>query len=77
MSTIKHLKKCVDILWNNFDDEIREERDWFYALRHWEINFTMEDDCESIIAYRRYGCSTDWSNYIILSQRVRKWETII
>jgi len=77
MSTYKHLKRCVDILWNHFDDEIKEERDWFFALRKWEINFTIEDDCESIIAYRRNGCETNWSDYVILSQRIRKWETIV
>jgi hypothetical protein len=77
MSTYKHLKRCADILWNTYDDEIREERDWFFALRKWEINFTLDDDCESVIAYRRNGCNTDWSDYVILSQRVRKWEDVI
>ena len=77
MSTYKHLKRCADILWNNFDDEIKETGDWFYALRKWEINFTLEDDCESIIAYRREGCVTDWSDYVILSQRVREWRDVV
>lgn len=77
MSTIKHLKRCADILWNHYDDEIKANRDWFYALRCWEINFTLDDDRESIIAYRRNGCETDWSNYIVLSERVREWKTTI
>jgi len=77
MSTINHLKRCADILWNNFDDEIKEERDWFYALRRWEINFTLDDDRESIVAYRRKGCETDWSDYIVLSERTREWKTIV
>lgn len=77
MSTYKHLKRCADILYNHYMDEIREERDWFFALRRWEINFTLDDDCESIVAYRRYGTITDWSDYVILSQRVRQWEVIV
>lgn len=77
MSSIKHLKRCADILWNHYDDEIKENGDWYYALRKWEINFTLDDDRETIIAYRRNGCETDWSNYIVLSERVREWQTTI
>jgi hypothetical protein len=77
MSTIKRLKRCADILWNKYDDEIKQEGDWFYALRTWEINFTLEDDSETIVAYRRKGCVTDWSDYIVLSKRVREWRDIV
>lgn len=77
MSTYKHLKRCAEILWNHYDDEIKEHGDWFWALRNWEINFTLEDDCESIVAYRRNGTETDWSDYVILSQRIREWKTIV
>jgi hypothetical protein len=65
------------ILYEAFEAEILEEQDWFYASKNWEFNFTYEDDCESVIAYRRYGFNTDWSDYIILSQRVREWKTIV
>lgn len=77
MSTIKHLKRCADILWNHYDDEIKAEGDWYYALRSWELNFTLDDCRETIIAYRRNGCETNWSNYIVLSERVREWKEVI
>lgn len=77
MSTYKRLKRCADILWNKYDDEIKEHRDWFYALRTWEINFSLEDDCESVVAYRRKNGKTDWSDYVILSQRIREWREIV
>ena len=77
MSTIKHLKKCVEILRKHYEDEIQEEKDWFWALSKWEINISIEDDCESIVAYRRYNTTTDWSDYVILSQKVREWKTIV
>jgi hypothetical protein len=35
------------------------------------------DLVKTIIAYRRNGCETDWSNYIVLSERVREWQTTI
>jgi hypothetical protein len=76
MSSIKHLKRCAEILWNRYDDEIKAEGDWFFALRKWEINFTLDDDRETIIAYRRKGCKTDWSNYVVLSERVREWKEV-
>ena len=77
MSKIKHLKRIADILWNRFDDEIKHEGDWFWATRNWEINFTLEDDRESIVAYPRKKGDTDWSKPIVLSERVRKWKTLV
>ena len=76
MSTIKHLKKCADILWNHFDDEIREEKDWYWNLKNWTINFTLYDDSETIVAYKCKDDKTDWSTYIVLSKRIREWRTI-
>ena len=49
----------------------------FWATRNWEINFTLEDDHESIVAYPRKGGDTDWSKPIVLSERIRKWKTIV
>ena len=37
MSTKNHLKRIANILWNHYDDEIRENRDWYWATKNWEI----------------------------------------
>ena len=77
MSTRNHLKRIATILWQNFDDEIKEHGDWFYATKHWEINFTYEPDFESIVAYKRDDCDTDWSNSITLEKRKKVWEVMV
>jgi hypothetical protein len=77
MSKINHLKKIARILWDHYEDEIREYGDWFFACRNWEINFTYESDFESVVAYRRKGCATDWSNYIVLENRKKIWKVIV
>lgn len=76
MSTINHLKRMAKILWKHYENEIKEEEDWYWAGRKWEINFTLDDDSQTIVAYKRKGCETDWSNYITLVKKVRKWETV-
>ena len=77
MAKINHLKRIADILWNQFDEEIKYQGDWFWATRNWEINFTFDDEREIIVAYPRKKGDTDWSKPIVLSERVRKWKTIV
>ncbi len=77
MAKINHLKKIANILWDHHSEEIQEEKDWYFACKHWEINFTLDDDSQTIVAYKRKGCETDWSNYIVLVRKVRKWKTIV
>ena len=77
MSTKNHLKRMADILWNHYDDEIRQNRDWYWATKNWEFNFVCDPDWENITAYRRKGCVTDWSDYIVLEDRVKVWKEIV
>lgn len=77
MSTIKHLKRIVKILRDNFEDEIIEHVDWTYNLKNWTINFMTEEDGESVTAYRATDDVTDWSDYITLELRVREWRELV
>ena len=77
MSKERHLKRIAKILWDKYEDEIRENEDWFWATRNWEINFTFDDEREIIVAYPRKKGDTDWSKPTILSERVRKWKTLV
>lgn len=77
MSTTKHLKKAVDILWNNFDEEIKREGDWFWNLKNWTINFIVEPDYESVTAYKAVDGKTNWSDYVILELRRKEWNEVI
>lgn len=77
MSTIKHLKRIVKILRDNFEDEIIEHVDWTYNLKNWTINFVTEDDGESVTAYRVIDDLTNWSDYITLELRVREWKELV
>ena len=77
MNKIKRLKRMADILWNHFDDEIMEDRDWYYATRFWEFNFTLDDSRETIVAYKRKGSETNWSDYVVVSERIREWKEVI
>ncbi len=61
MAKINHLKRIANILWDHHSEEIQEEKDWYFACKHWEINFTFDDDSQTIVAYKRKGCETDWS----------------
>lgn len=77
MSTRKHLHRAVDILWNNFDDEIQKTGDWFYNLKNWTINFIVEPDYESVIAYKVLDGKTLWSEFITIESRVKEWRELV
>ena len=77
MSTIKHLKRIVKILRDNFEDEIIDHVDWTYNLKNWTINFMTEEDGESVTAYRVIDDLTNWSDYITLELRVREWKELV
>ena len=77
MSQFAHLQKIADILWNNFDDEIRETGDWYWNLKNWTFNFVHEDDYESITAYKVKDNTTQWSDYVVISSRKKVWEYLV
>lgn len=77
MSTINHLKRAVQILRDNHEDEINESGDWYWNLKHWTINFVVDTYCESVTAYRAKDELTNWSDYITLERRTCKWENHI
>lgn len=77
MSKIRHLKKAVQILRDKFDHEIWEELYWTWNLKNWTIQFTNEDDYQSIVAYRAVDGLTNWSDYITLEARRREWRELI
>ena len=77
MSTLNHLKRASNILYNNFDIEIMRDGDWSYNLKHWTINFIVETDYESTTAYRVIDGKTNWSDYIILEKRIKQWKEIV
>lgn len=79
MSQLNHLKRAVSILRDAFEDELREDKDWYYNLKHWTINIYDSDEVKSVIAYRvdQKLNLTDWSNYVIIEKSVCKWETIV
>ena len=77
MSTIKHLRKASNILYNNFDIQIIRDGDWTYNLKNWTINFIVEPDYESTTAYRVIDGKTNWSDYIILEKRIKEWKELV
>jgi hypothetical protein len=76
MSKERHLKRIAKILWDKYEDEIRENEDWFWATRNWEINFTYEPDSESVVAYKRTNGITDWSDSVVLENRKKIWKEL-
>ena len=77
MSQFAHLQKIADILWNNFDDEIRETGDWYWNLKNWTFNFIVDPDYESITAYRAKDNITQWNDYITISSRKKVWKELV
>lgn len=77
MSQIRHLKKAVQILRENFDHEIWEESYWSWNLKNWTIRFTNESDYQSIVAYKCVDGRTNWSEYITLEARRMEWRELI
>jgi hypothetical protein len=77
MSKINHLKRIVQILRDNFENEIIDHVDWTYNLKNWTINFMTEEDGESVTAYRVTNDVTNWSDYITLELRVKEWKELV
>lgn len=77
MSKIKHLRKAVQILRDHFEDEIAEEEFWSWNLKNWTIQFTNEEDYQSVVAYKAIDGLTNWSDYITLEARRMEWRELI
>ena len=77
MSTIKHLKRAVQILRDKHEDEIIETRDWFWNLKNWTINIVTDYDFESVRAYRVRNGNTVWGEYLILEMRSKEWVELV
>jgi hypothetical protein len=77
MANINRLQRFKELLWQKYDDEIRENQDWFYKGWGWEINFVENNNESSCIAYKVKNGITDWNNgYIILEKFIKEWRKI-
>lgn len=76
MSTKNHLLRAHNIIWGAFDDEIAEQGRWSYNLKNWTMDYTIEPDYESVIAYKVKNNSTDWSDGVILEERIKEWRVM-
>jgi hypothetical protein len=77
MSTFNHLKRAVQILRDNHEQEINESSDWYWNLKHWTINFIVDTHYQSVTAYRVQDNLTDWSDYITLEAREAIWKELV
>ena len=77
MSTIKHLRRAVQILRDKFEDEISEELYWTWNLKNWTIQFTSDYEYQSVVAYRAIDGLTNWSEYITLEARRMEWRELV
>lgn len=77
MSTKNHLKRIIQILRDNYEDEIIESGDWFWNLKNWTINIVTDPDFESVRAYRAKGNVTQWGEYITLEMREKQWKELV
>ena len=77
MSTVKHLKRAVQILRDCHENEINESGDWYWNMKCWTINFIVDTHYQSVTAYRVKNNLTDWSDYITLEARESTWRTLV
>lgn len=77
MSTVRHLKRAVEILRDKFEDEIREELYWSWNLKNWTIQFTTDYEYKSVVAYKVKDNLTNWSEYITLEAERMEWRTLV
>lgn len=77
MSKINHLKKAVKLLREKFDHEITEDLYWSWNLKNWTIQFTNDEDYQSVVAYRAVDGHTNWSEYITLEARKLEWRELV
>jgi hypothetical protein len=77
MANINRLQRFKELLWQKYDDEIRENQDWFYKGWGWEINIVENNVEKSCIAYRIKNGATDWNDdYIVLEKFIKEWRKI-
>ena len=76
MANIKRLQRFKELLWQRYDDRIRDEQEWSYDTFGWTINFIEDNDESSVVAYRIKNDKTDWSDYIVLEKYVKEWRKI-
>lgn len=79
MSTINHLRRAVKILRDAFEDEIADDGDWFWNLKHWTINFYETEVEKSVVAYRvnQELNVTQWDDYVVIEHSVAEWKTLV
>lgn len=77
MSTVKHLKRAVQILRDKHEDEIIGELYWTWNLKNWTIQFTHDQDYQSVVAYKAKDDVTNWSEYITLEARRMEWRELV
>ena len=77
MSQIYHLRRIVQILRDNFDNDISENLDWSWNLKNWTINFITDYDYESVTAYKVKDDVTQWNDFIVLEKRKKEWVNLI
>jgi len=78
MPNLNRLHRFKELLWQKYDDEIKEEEDWFYKGWGWEINFTEDENESTVVIYKIKNGLTDWSDdYIILEKYVKEWRKVV
>lgn len=77
MSTTNHLKRAIQILRDNHEQEITQSGDWYWNLKHWTINIIEDTHYQSVTAYKVKDNLTDWSDYITLEAREAIWKELI
>jgi len=76
MPNINRLNRLKELLWQKYDDEIKDQEDWFYKSWGWEINFIENHVESSAVVYKIKDGETDFSDMIILEKYVKKWTKV-
>jgi len=77
MPNMNRLHRFKELLWNKYDEEIKQETDWFYKGWGWEINFVEDENESSAVIYRIKDGLTDWSDYIVLERYIKEWRKVV
>ena len=77
MPNMNRLHRFKELLWNKYDEENKEETDWFYKGWGWEINFVEDENESSAVIYRIKDGLTDWSDYIVLERYIKEWRKVV
>jgi len=77
MPNLNRLNRLKELLWQKYDDEIKDQEDWFYYAHGWTYNFIENPQESSVTIYRcKKDQETNYSDYIILEKYVKKWEKV-